>query len=41
MGNNIHPKNLLLAMLTLGVCIFFLIYGSGKNSADYYFKMGK
>lgn len=36
-----HQQNLLLALLTLGVCIFFLFYGSGKNSADYYFKMGK
>lgn len=38
---NMHQQNLLLALLTLGVCIFFLFYGSGKNSADYYFKMGK
>ena len=36
-----HQQNLLLALLILGVCIFFLFYGSGKNSADYYFKMGK
>lgn len=34
-----HSQNLLLAMLILGACIFFLFYGSGKNSADYYFKM--
>lgn len=38
---NMHQQNLLLAILTFGVCIFFLIYGSGKNSADYYFKMEK
>jgi putative oxidoreductase len=38
---NMHQQNLLLALLTLGVCIFFLFYGSGKNSADYYFKMEK
>ncbi len=38
---NMHQQNLLLALLTLGVCFFFLFYGSGKNSADYYFKMGK
>ncbi|MBF4471579.1 DoxX family protein [Flavobacterium sp. HJJ] len=34
-----HHQNLLLAILTLTVCVGFLIYGSGKNSADYYFKM--
>ena len=34
-----HSQNLLLALLILGACIFFLFYGSGKNSADYYFKM--
>jgi putative oxidoreductase len=38
---HMHHQNLLLAILTLGVCIFFLIYGSGKNSADYFFKMEK
>lgn len=31
--------NFILASITFLVCIFFLIYGSGKNSADYYFKM--
>lgn len=36
-----HQENLVLAVLTLAVCIFFLIYGSGKNSADYFFKMQK
>ena len=36
---HMHQQNLFLALLTLAVCIFFLIYGSGKNSADYYFKM--
>lgn len=36
-GENL--PNLLLAILTLGICIAFLFYGSGKNSADYYFKM--
>jgi putative oxidoreductase len=38
---NMHQQNLLLALLSLGVCVFFLIYGSGKNSADYFFKMEK
>lgn len=34
-------SNLLLAIATLLICAFFLIYGSGKNSLDYYFKMQK
>jgi putative oxidoreductase len=38
---HMHHQNLLLAILTLGVCVFFFIYGSGKNSADYFFKMEK
>lgn len=32
-------QNLLSAILTFVVCLFFLFYGSGKHSADYYFKM--
>ncbi|WP_445736477.1 DoxX family protein [Mariniflexile sp.] len=32
-------NNLLLAIVTLLVCGFFLFYGSGKHSLDYYFKM--
>ncbi|HLA55599.1 MAG TPA: DoxX family protein [Flavobacterium sp.] len=36
-----NMQNLILALITLIVCIFFLIYGSGKHSADYYFKMQK
>lgn len=38
---HMHQQNLLLALLALAVCIFFQIYGSGKNSADYFFKMQK
>lgn len=34
-----HSQNLLVALLTLGVCVIFLFYGSGKHSADYFFKM--
>ncbi|WP_310381417.1 DoxX family protein [Flavobacterium sp.] len=34
-------QNLLLALFTLAICLFFVFYGSGKNSADYYFKMEK
>jgi len=35
------PVNLVMALVALGVCIFFLAYGSGRHSADYYFKMQK
>lgn len=34
-------KNLLMALVTFIVCLFFLAYGSGRHSADYYFKMQK
>ena len=34
-----HTGNLLLAIFILLVCAFFLLYGSGKHSLDYYFKM--
>ena len=34
-------NNLIMATATLGISIFFLFYGSGKHSADYYFKMEK
>jgi len=34
-------QSLMLALVTLIVCAFFLFYGSGKHSADYYFKMHK
>ena len=37
----IEPVNLAVAILTLAICCFFLYYGSGKHSADYYFKMQK
>lgn len=36
-----NATNLLLASLTLFVSLFFLFYGGGKHSADYYFKMEK
>ena len=32
-------SNLLMSSVTLSTCVFFLFYGSGKHSADYYFKM--
>ena len=34
-----HSQNLFLSLLTLSICLFFLVYGSGKHSADYHFKM--
>ncbi len=36
-----NVNNLLLASVTLLVCIFFVFYGSGKHSSDYYLKMQK
>lgn len=36
-----QSNNLLLEMVTLLVCLFFLFYGSGKHSVDYYLKMQK
>ncbi|WP_299887936.1 DoxX family protein [uncultured Lacinutrix sp.] len=36
---DMNTSNLILASITLLVCIFFLFYGSGKHSADYYLKM--
>lgn len=34
-----HTGNLILSLVALFLCIFFFFYGSGKHSADYYFKM--
>ena len=34
-----HSQNLFLSLIILAICIAFVIYGSGKHSADYYFKM--
>lgn len=36
-----HSQNLLAAFIILALCVFFLFYGSGKHSADYYFKLQK
>lgn len=36
-----HFNNLILATVTFAACLFFLFYGGGKHSADYYFKMEK
>lgn len=37
----LNAINLIIALVTLAVSIFYTIYGSGKHSADYYFKMEK
>ena len=34
-----NTQNFILASIALIVCVFFLFFGSGKHSADYYFKM--
>jgi uncharacterized membrane protein YphA (DoxX/SURF4 family) len=34
-----NAVNLILALVALLLCIFFLVYGSGKHSVDYYMKM--
>lgn len=36
-----NSSNFTQALIVLVICIFFLLYGSGKHSADYYFKMQK
>lgn len=36
---DMNSGNLVLALVALVLCIFFLIYGSGKHSTDYYLKM--
>jgi putative oxidoreductase len=33
--------NVLLSAVTLGLSMFYTVYGSGKHSADYFFKMQK
>lgn len=34
-----NVANLITASVILLICIFFLFYGSGKHSTDYYLKM--
>lgn len=34
-----HGMELLIASIVLLLCLFFMFYGSGKHSADYYLKM--
>jgi len=37
----LHIGNLIVATVALLGCLFFLFYGGGKHSADYFFKMQK
>ena len=39
LSGDTSSTELLLAVITLALCLFFTVYGSGKRSADYYFKM--
>lgn len=36
-----NAANLILAVVVLLACVFFMFYGSGKHSTDYYLKMQK
>ena len=38
-AGEMNYSNLIIATITLTVSLFFVFYGSGKHSADYYFKM--
>lgn len=38
-AGTMHVGNLILALVILLVTVFFIYYGSGKHSLDYYFKM--
>ena len=38
-AGEMNSINLLLSVTVLLLCIFFFLYGSGKNSVDYYLKM--
>lgn len=36
---DMHTVNLITAIVVLLVCLFFIVFGSGKHSVDYYLKM--
>lgn len=36
---NLDAVNLTLSSTVIALCVFFLFYGSGKHSLDYYMKM--
>ena len=37
----VNSFDLIMALITFIVCVFFLFFGSGKHSVDYYLKMQK
>ena len=38
---DINSINVIISLATLAASIFYIVYGSEKHSADYYFKMEK
>ncbi len=38
-AGEMNSLNLIQAIVVFLICAFFILYGSGKRSADYYFKM--
>lgn len=38
-AGEMNSANLIQATMVFLICMFFIFYGSGKRSADYYFKM--
>lgn len=40
-AGEMNTQNLILSSVVLLLCLFFLVYGSGKRSVDYYMKMQK
>jgi len=36
---SMNTTNLIIAVIALVLCLFFIVYGSGKHSVDYYLKM--
>lgn len=36
---DMHMANLVTAIIVLLTCLFFIVFGSGKHSVDYYLKM--
>ena len=38
-AGEMNTTNLILSLVALILCVFFLLYGSGKHSFDYYLKM--
>jgi len=38
-AGEMNTTNLIISIITLILCLFFTVYGSGKHSVDYYLKM--